>query len=77
MVPTGKTSPDWCELTNVAIPELSVAVGAVQVTTAPHAPASLLWVRLLGVPVITGFSVSLIVTVKLLVRTLPWISVAV
>ena len=45
--------------------QLSEAVGAVQVTTLPQTPAALAEVILAGRPTIVGFSVSLIVTVKL------------
>ena len=51
-------------MTATAPAQLSVAVGAVQVTTAKHRVPSVPWLILLGQPLITGASSSLTVTVK-------------
>ncbi len=62
----------------VAPGQLSVAVGSVQVTLPlEHWPLSVLAVMFAGQAPMTGFSVSLIVTVKLQVLILPLASVAV
>ena len=63
----------------VAPGQLSLTVGAVQLTTAPHAPASIATGPILaGQPAITGACASgLIVTVKLHVAVNPAASVAV
>ena len=76
-MPTAKASPlSWVEV-KLATLQLSLAVGAVQVTTALHSPASAVWVMSAGMPEICGASTSLMVTVKLDVLMLPWMSVAV
>ena len=66
VVPVGNVLPLACPAVCavVAPAQLSVPVGVVYVTTAPHVPASLLCVMLEG-QVIVGFSVSFTVTVKL------------
>ena len=64
----------WDEV-NEAIPQLSESVGAVQVTTALHRPASAFWVMSEGIPAMAGSSSSVTVTVKLAVVTLLWMSV--
>ena len=58
-------------------PQLSVVVGAVQVTFAPHTVASLVWLMSAGMPAIAGFSLSTTVTVKKVVTELFAASVAV
>ena len=70
MVPKAKVSPEsWVEVKLVTL-QLSSAVGADQVTSALHKPASLDTVMLAGVPEIAGACVSLTVMVKLDVVTL-------
>ena len=76
MVPTAKVSPGLWVLVRVC-EQLSVAVGAVQVTAAPQMPASLFADRLPGLPAMTGFSLSVTVMVKLAVVVLPAASCAV
>ena len=56
--------------------QLSVAVGAVQVTMAPQSPASAVWLISAGVPVITGLSVSVTVMFWMWVVLLPQSSTA-
>ena len=77
VVPTAKASPIWWVDVKLSTPQLSLAVGAVQLTTALHAPASAVWVMLAGIPEMTGTSTSFTVTVKLPVVWLPAASVAV
>ena len=77
MVPVGNVSPESCEEVKVDTPQLSDAVGAVQVTSEVHAPASESWLMLEGMPAITGASSSVTVTVKVLVAVLPEASAAV
>ena len=76
MAPTEKVAPGLCEEVNVAMSQLSAAVGAVQVTMAEQLPASLVWVMSVGMPLMAGSSSSVTVTVKVLVVVLPWMSVA-
>ena len=57
--------------------QLSRAVGAVQVTTAPHLSASVPWAMSAGQPLITGAWLSTTVTVKVHGVLLPCASVAV
>ncbi len=61
----------------VAPAQLSVAVGAVQVTTLPHVPGVLLSVWFEGHPVIVGLRLSTIVIVNVHVEVLDAASVAV
>ena len=76
-MPTGNSSPGlWLEV-NVAMAQLSAAVGSVQVTAAMHSPASLVWLMSAGMPLMTGSSSSVTVTSNVLVVVLPWMSVAV
>ena len=56
--------------------QLSLAVGAVQLTTAPHLSASVPWEMPLGQPLMTGGVLSVTVTVKGQVLELPAPSVA-
>src|SRR5690606_40733380 len=76
VVPIGNTSPLLCELDNDT-EQLSDAVGAVHVTTAPHELASVLNVISVGQSAITGTSVSTTVTSNEHVAVLPAPSVAV
>ncbi len=69
VVPTANVEPEGGVLTNVTPGQLSVAVG-VKVTTAPHAPGSLLTEMSAGT-VSAGFSVSFTVTVRVLTVVLP------
>ena len=76
VVPMANVAPLlWVEVKTTE--QLSLAVGAVQVTTPSQLEASVFCVILAGVLVITGFSLSLIVTVNELVAVLPTPSVAV
>ena len=59
------------------MPQLSVAVGAVQVWTAVQSSASLDNVMSEGIPAMTGSSSSVMVTVKLAAAMLPASSMAV
>ena len=77
MAPTEKVAPGLCEEVNVAMAQLSAAVGSVQATSAEQLPASLVWVMSAGMPLMAGSSSSVTVTVKVLVVVLPWMSVAV
>ena len=64
MLPTLNVSPEDASPEKEATEQLSAAVGAVQVTTALHWPASLDTVISVGVPEIAGSSLSVTVTVK-------------
>ena len=79
MVPSGKVLPgaDPVVWVSVTEPELSVAVGAVQLANAPEGPvASIVWFA--GQALMTGASLSVTVTMKLVtVGPLPAASVAV
>ena len=77
MAPTGNESPELALPENVAIPQLSFAVAAVNVTTAAHCSASAVWVMSEGVPAMTGSSSSVTVMSKVEVAVLPEASVAV
>ena len=61
----------------LAIVQLSIAVGAVQVTTAEHAEAFVLVVISEGHPLITGAVLSLTITFNEQVDVFPLVSVAV
>ena len=68
MVPTGKLAPLTCDFVQTRFPDvvqLSVAVGSVQVAAPVHKPAALDIVILIGHSLITGFWLSVTVTVKL------------
>ena len=56
--PMEKVSPELWLAVSVTIPELSLAVGGVQVTTAVATPESVDWVMSEGVLEMTGFSLS-------------------
>jgi hypothetical protein len=79
VTPTGKVEPDGnplvCVITDPA--QLSVAVGATQLTTAPHMPGVLVVVTFTGHEVKTGNSLSVTETVNAQVAVLPLASVAV
>src|SRR5205814_816040 len=59
VVPLAKIEPLAGVQTTVALPQLSVAVGGVKVTTAWHALAAVLCVMLSGHALMTGTAVSL------------------
>ena len=74
-MPTANVSPGlWVDV-NVAMAQLSAAVGSVQVTAALQLPRSLACVMSAGVPEMAGFSSSVTVMSKDAVLTLPWMSV--
>src|SRR5258708_4407161 len=75
VTPVAKNVPLCGSHTTITPGQLSVTVGA-KVTVAPHTPGSVPVVISAG-QVITGFSVSLTVTMKLQLATLPELSVAV
>ena len=77
VVPTGKKSPMEWEDVKSNTPQLSSVVGAVQLTLAPHCPASAVCVMSDGVPLMLGFSLSVTMMVKLAEVVLPAWSVAV
>ena len=57
-IPIVKASPElWLDV-RVTTPELSLAVGDVQVTTAVEEPLSVSWVTSMGILDIDGFSLS-------------------
>ena len=60
-MPTAKVAPEACVPVKEATPQLSVAVGSVHVATAPQMPASLLRLKLAGMPAMTGNSSSVTV----------------
>src|SRR5258705_6092079 len=77
VVPTGKTEPEaGLEVTEPTPGQLSVAVGRVKVTAAPHTPGSLFLATCRGA-LRTGFSVSVTTTLKVLVCVFPCASVTV
>ena len=68
VVPTENVEPGVCDLYQIRLPgavQLSVASGSVQETTALQDPLDVLAVMLDGHPVMTGFWLSVTVTVKL------------
>lgn len=71
MTPTVKKLPGAFVELNDAMLQLSVAEGAVQVTMAPHFPASFTWLMFPGRPVIAGGIASSTVTVALHVALFP------
>jgi hypothetical protein len=79
VVPIGKTEPLGNPDTWVTIKpgQFSVAIGAIQFTTAPHVPGVLFTVILAGHDVKTGASLSVTVTVNEHVVKFPTASVAV
>jgi len=77
VVPTANASPGLCVEVNVAMAQLSAAVGSVQEATALQLPASLVLLMSAGTPLMAGSSSSVTVTVKLAVVVLPAASIAV
>jgi hypothetical protein len=79
VVPTGKVAPGLWLLVKLCTPQLSDAVGAVQLTGLLHCvlPIPVLTDMLAGQPAITGTVLSATVTVKLQVAVLPAASTAV
>ena len=77
MVPGAKSSPgSWSEV-RLAMPQLSSAVGAVQVTSARQTSGSVFCAMSAGIPLMVGSSSSVTVISKVLEVVLPWISVEV
>src|SRR2546428_3204103 len=77
VVPTGKTEPEaGLEVTEPTPGQLSVAVGSVKLTAAPHWPGSL-FTAMSACALSTGFSVSVTTTLKVLVWVFPCASVTV
>ena len=56
--PIKNTEPDICVEVRVCVAELSVAIGSDHVTMAEGRPLSVPWLILVGMLVITGFSIS-------------------
>jgi hypothetical protein len=77
VVPLVKLVPEVLLLVNVPPLQLSVNVGAVQLTTASQDEAFAFTVMFAGQPVITGAVLSTTVTVKEHVEIFPTASVAV
>lgn len=77
VTPTGKVDPLVPEAVKEESVQLSLAVGAVQVTTLPQVPAETVVTILLGIPEMVGRIPSVMVTVKEAVVTFPEASVAV
>ena len=69
--------PEAMSELKLAMAQLSAAAGSLQLTAAEQLPASLVWVRSPGRPLIVGASLSVTVTVKVEVVVLPAASVAV
>ena len=75
-MPIGNVAPGlWLDV--MVAEQLSLAVGAVQFTTAVHEVASVVWAIFVGIPEITGPWLSVMVTVKDDVAVFPAASVAV
>src|ERR1051325_6312479 len=74
--PLAKAVPVAGEQTTEAVPQLSLAVGAVKVATAVHWPTSVFFTMFAGQAAMTGASVSLTVTVNVQALVLPLPSVA-
>src|SRR6266496_3708023 len=71
VVPTAKVAPGFrSQVTATGPAQLSIAVGAVQVTTAPQRALSVPCVMLAGQPLITGASSSLTVIMNVQVELL-------
>lgn len=80
MFPSGKVVPDWCVVIKETMPQLSVAVGAVQVAVA-EVPV-VVKLMLAGQPLMTGLTASfwhglVTTTSKEQVARLPTLSEAV
>ena len=69
VTPTGNVSPGLCDGVSVTPGQLSLAVGAVQVTTAEQLPVSLDWVMSLGQPMIVGSVQSSVIACRSTVGT--------
>ena len=54
VVPRSKVEPEATEGVNEVTPQLSVAVGLAQFTTAVHTPPAVFTLMLLGIPAMTG-----------------------
>ena len=77
VVPTGKVEPLAKPLVKATVAlQLSVAVGVLNVATAPHTPKSVLILRAVG-QLMTGTSLSVTVTVNEQAEVFPAASVAV
>ena len=76
-MPTANVAPGLCVEVKLVTAQLSLDVGSVHVTAALQLPASFVCVMSAGVFAMAGFSSSVMVTSKLAVVTLPWMSVAV
>lgn len=63
VTPTGKDEPMAWSVVSVPMAQLSVAVGAVQLTVLEHVPAVTFCVMLEGIPEITGLMASPTLTV--------------
>jgi len=73
-VPIGKSSGDvWDPVNDGGVPEVSVAVGDVQLTDASGELASVLTMISDGIPMMTGFVVSKTV-IKKKIRKITWVS---
>ena len=77
VVPNANTEPEACVVVKVTPAQLSVAVGAVQVTVALQEPVVLPAVMFAGIPEITGAALSITVMICVAVVKLPAASVAV
>jgi hypothetical protein len=77
VVPTGKLEPGAKFGEKLAIEQLSLAVGAVQLAVCAQVPGAAFTEMFAGVPVIAGGCVSETVTVKLAIAVFPAPSVAV
>jgi hypothetical protein len=77
VVPNGKTLPGACDPTSVGVPQLSVAVGGVQLAEALQELPAATTISAETHPLITGFVTSCTVTLKEHVVILPNPSVAV
>ena len=64
LLPIGKESPELSVDVSIWLPELSVAAGGIQVTTAVALPLSVFTLWSLGHPPMTGFSLSVQANVK-------------
>ena len=77
VVPSGKVAPELCVLVKTTPAQLSLAVGAVQVTTPLHEPTAFPITIFAGIPAIVGLVLSITVTTCVAVAILPAPSVAV
>ena len=77
VVPKANTEPEACDVVKVTPAQLSVAVGAVQVTVALQEPVVFPTMMFAGIPAITGAALSITVMICVAVVKLPAASVAV